>query len=47
MLQPTGWDSVFRARMMGFESLVEHYASIAQLDRALPSEGKGRWFESN
>lgn len=23
------------------------YASVAQLDRALPSGGKGRWFKSN
>jgi hypothetical protein len=23
------------------------YALVAQLDRALPSEGKGRWFKSN
>ncbi len=23
------------------------YALVAQLDRALPSEGKGRWFDSN
>ena len=25
----------------------QHNAFVAQLDRALPSEGKGRWFKSN